>query len=252
MTPKFESLSVQQVATLCGVNRNTVGYWCRSGKIHSRRVGKKYVIPAEDLRLFLESAGRPVPEELYRENPMARAFKTVSACWEYYEGTHHGRECKKCGILHNRLIYCFIGRRLDNFNCPQNCYKCEYFAKTYLPRIQIVHQIVTPAFVYKEFYFLGANSSGARLCGFDAGEILGMGVEELVHRDSLESLLHEFRTIGLKPLEPSGPFTIYLKSRNQEKVGVKALLYPLHEPENAWLVLANSGKKRTTDPKGVP
>ncbi len=252
MSPKPESLSVQQVASLCGVNRNTVGYWCRSGKIHTQREGNKYVIPVKDLTLFLESTGRRVPQELYQENPMERVFKTVMACWEYNEGTPHGNECKDCRIFHNRLSNCFIMRGLSASKCPQDCNKCEYFHKTHLPRIQMVHQIAAPAFVYGDFHFLGGNSAGAELCGIHVEEIIGMGVEELVHRDSLASLLHEFRKMGLKGHEPSGPFPIYLKNRNQERIEVEALFYPLHEPEGAWLVLASKRERKEESPAGIP
>jgi len=45
MTPPQQTLSVSQAAALCGVNRNTIGAWIRSGKIRAARIGRNYAIP---------------------------------------------------------------------------------------------------------------------------------------------------------------------------------------------------------------
>jgi excisionase family DNA binding protein len=243
MDPILKTLSVREVATLCGVNRNTVGYWCRSGKFHAHRVGKKYLIPIKDLRLFLESSGRAVPEGLHLENPLARIFKTIEPCWDYFQETPHGNGCKDCRIFQKRLGVCFINRGFRIPNCSGDCYECTYFRDIYLPRIQMVHQIAIPAFIYKDFHFWGGNEGGAELCGLEVDEILGMGVEKLIHRDSLGFMLHEFRMLGLNKLESFNTFTIYFKNRNRDKIEVKAIFSPLHDPEGAWLVLANRKKK---------
>lgn len=246
MNPILKTLSVREVATLCGVNRNTVGYWCRSGKIQAHRVGKKYLIPIKDLRLFLESTGRDVPEGLYLENPSARIFKTIAPCWEYFQETPHGEKCQDCRIYKKRLDVCFISRSFRISNCSEGCYECNYFRDIYLPRIQMVHQIAIPAFIYKDFHFWGGNKGGAELCGLEVDEILGMGMEKLIHRDSLEFLLHEFRMLDLNELESSSTFPIYLKNGNREKIRVEAIFSPLNDPEEAWLVLANRKEKKLT------
>ena len=110
----------------------------------------------------------------------------------------------------------------------------------------MVHQIAIPAFIYKDFHFWGGNKDGAALCGLEVAEILGMGVEELIHRDSLEFILHEFRMLDLNELESSSTFPIYFKNQNQHKIRVEAIFSPLHDPEGAWLVLANRKKKKLT------
>lgn len=237
MNPILKTLSVREVATLCGVNRNTVGYWCRSGKIHAHRVGKKYLIPTKDLRLFLELSGRDIPEGLHLENPSARIFKTIEPCWEYFHKTPHGDECKDCRIFQKGMNVCFISRGFGISNCSEGCYECDYFRDLYLPRIQMVHQIAIPAFIYMDFHFWGGNRGGAELCGLEMDEILGMGMEELIHRDSLEFLLHKSRMLDLKERPSFKTFTLYFKNQNQDKIRVEAIFSSLHEPDGAWLVL---------------
>ena len=248
MNSIHESLSVQQVAALCGVNRNTVGYWCRSGKIRARRVGNRYAIPMKDLRFYLESTGRNLPEGLYSEDPQARIFKTIQSCWDYFRETPHGNGCENCRVFQKRLTTCFIARGLWTSERPKDCYECEYFRDIYLPRIQMIHQIAIPAFIYKDFHFWGGNKRGAELCGLEDREILGKGVEELVHRDSLEFLLSEFRMQDLKDPEFSGTFPIFFKNKNQRRIKVEASFCPLYDPERTWLVLANRKEERDHKP----
>ena len=244
MNPINETLSVQRAATLCGVNRNTVGYWCRSGKINALRVGNRYAIPIKDLRFYLESTGRNVPEALYSKNPQTRVFKTIQPCWHYFLKTPHGNRCENCHILKKCLTTCFIVRELGASECPKDCYRCEYFREIYLPRIQMIHRIATPAFIYKDFYFWGGNKAGAELCGLEEREFLGIGVENLVHPDSLAFFLYQFKLQKLNDPESTESLSIDFIKKNRGKIKVEASFYPLYDPEHARLVLANRNKGR--------
>jgi excisionase family DNA binding protein len=58
------TITVNQAASYCDVNRTTVGYWNRSGKLAANRIGKKYAIPVEGLCFYLQSTGQNIPEAL--------------------------------------------------------------------------------------------------------------------------------------------------------------------------------------------
>jgi excisionase family DNA binding protein len=63
--PKPTFLSVPEAAGLCGVTRNTLFNWVRSGKLKAYQTpGKTNLIRPSDLVRFMESSGMFVPGEL--------------------------------------------------------------------------------------------------------------------------------------------------------------------------------------------
>lgn len=48
--------STDEAGELLGVTRNTLGYYIRAGFLRAAKVGKCYIITAEDLRDFVERA----------------------------------------------------------------------------------------------------------------------------------------------------------------------------------------------------
>ena len=57
-------LSVLDIAGICGVSRSAVSYWIAKKGLPARRLGKKDMVMVDDLVLFLQSDGRPVPQIL--------------------------------------------------------------------------------------------------------------------------------------------------------------------------------------------
>ena len=83
-------LIVAQVATLCEVNRNTVGLWIRSRKLHAERKGRNYSIPFSGLIFFLKSTGRETPVQLVEGAGLAPHFRTIQKCWDYFQSLKNG------------------------------------------------------------------------------------------------------------------------------------------------------------------
>lgn len=237
------TLSVRQVSHFCGVNRNTVGYWCRSKKIRAHRIGRKYAIPIDDLRVFLKASGRNIPEKLVSQNPQKQVFKTIQPCWQYFQDKSLLNKCKACSVFKNQLPVCFSAKKRTSPGDCNACYTCEYFIETYLPRIGWIHHIGTPAFIYGDLHFWNGNSAGASLCGVQEEDMLGLGVEEIVHADSLEFLISEFRSRALRSKPDSVEATLFFKDGNSGKLKVEVSLHPLDDPRECWLFLATHERK---------
>ena len=189
MATPNNTLSVAQTAALCGVGRSTVGYWIRSKRLGAERTGKNYSIPLEELLFFLKSTGRSIPDDLYDGDIGGPYFRAVQNCWQYCKDSPHGLNCKDCTVFVNQLEVCFIARAACTLNCPLLCYKCRYYTEIYLPRIQFVHQIDLPAAVYKGFEVWGGNRGWAELCEVEEKDLPGIGIERIVHPDSIEKVI---------------------------------------------------------------
>jgi len=79
MSPDEKELTVTEASNLCGVGRSTISYWIRKKKIHAKRHGKKYLIPAKELLLLLQSRGKDLPHELKPEDIHEPIFKKCAA-----------------------------------------------------------------------------------------------------------------------------------------------------------------------------
>ena len=178
-------LSVSQVASLCGVGHSTVGYWIRSNKLKAFRVGKQYSIPVEELVLYLKSKGQEIPYELvgmYAPNPDIMDFTN---CWQYFRGSAHGHDCDHCLVFKKMVetCFCFTSRANGSSQCANRCHDCTYYMETYLSKIQFIHQISSPAAITKDFYLWGGNTPWAKLCGVSEGDLPGIGIEQIFHRN---------------------------------------------------------------------
>ncbi len=240
---QIKELSVTKTADLCGVNRNTVGYWIKTKKLRAHRVGKNYSIPVEDLLFYLKSSGQNIPDELSDGSNLDFHFKTIQRCWQYFQGEPHGNTCHNCIVFKNNLEICFPGKRMDSLECSNQCHECHYYLETYLPRIQFIHQISIPAAVYQDFYIWGGNSFWAALCGVQEKNLLGIGIEEIFHPDSLETLISNLKKRELEVSSVPRSYKIFLKNNEHRKLQVDFSVYPLKEPSNAFLVLAEQEEK---------
>jgi excisionase family DNA binding protein len=232
-----EALTTAQVADLCGVDRTTVGYWVRTGKIQARRAGKSYQIQVSDLRLFLESSGLSIPEELGRQNHQRLDFPTVQPCWDYFTATHEQGRCETCVVYMNKVEPCFTCREIGAGCCAVNCASCEYYRKFYHSRIRFVHQIQSPAAVYKGLYIWGGNDAYESLLGFAMGQSIGAGIERVVHGDNMEMIISfaKRRALG----DPCIPkyYQAEVKTKDKGKIAVQVLVTSLNEPAGTFLAI---------------
>ncbi len=231
-------VSVSQAAALCGVGRTTVGYWVRSRKLYARRVGRSFAIPVQDLLHFLVNEGHPIPPQLANGRGSRPAFGTFRPCWEYWEGEAHGRRCAHCIVRERRIADCFSLHPGGNAACPEGCRDCRYFDAMIAARMQFIHQIATPAAVFKGLTLWGGNAAWAELCGRPAERLTGIGLETILHPRALAVLVGLLKkaeaglTLGPVP----EPLTILTPQGGERPVA--AALYPLSEPEDAFLWLA--------------
>lgn len=233
----MEALTTNQVAVMCGVDRTTVGYWVRTGKIQAIRSGKHYQIPVNDLRLFLESSGQTVPEALSLQSNQCLDFPTIQPCWEFFKASQIEGRCAACAAFKNALEPCFTRRRIGSGCCEVKCMDCEYYRKYYLPRMKFVHQIDMPALISKGLYVWGANYPFESMRGFEMGQSIGAGVESIVHRDSMEMVISfaKRRTLGDRCLPTH--YSADVRTKENGKIAVQVSVAPLNEPIGTFLAI---------------
>lgn len=239
MTGIKKTLSVSQAATLCGVGRTTVGYWIRSKKLHAHRVGRNYSIPVEDFLFFLKNSDQKIPPELLGENSNGLIFKSFQNCWQHWHGSEHGHKCHNCIAFKNQLQACFTVKDSGLLGCS-DCLSCRYYMETFFPKIQFVHQIGMPAAIFKDLYLWGGNSGCAQLCGVRQKDLVGMGIEKIVHASSLEKVIEKVRQMALGGPVVGDKCSIHVKNGVNGSQKIQIWVYPLNEPARTFLVLGNS------------
>jgi excisionase family DNA binding protein len=231
-----KTLSVSKAAALCGVGRTTVGYWIRTKKLYARRVGRNYTIPVEDLLFFLESSGQQIPVELSHQKAKKPIFRSFQNCWQHWDGSDHARNCGDCIAFENQLQACFSARDSGHLRCSE-CYQCSYYLETIYPRIQFVHQINMPAAVIKNFHLWGGNAHCAELCEVQPRDLVGMGIEKIVHASSLARIIRAIRKMMLGNLVSEKNCRISIHNSREDQQKIQVSIYPLREPKNVFLVL---------------
>ncbi len=233
-----KTLSVTQAAHLCAVGRTTVGYWIRSKKLAANRRGKKYEIPVQNLLYFLKANGQNIPAELEKADLNAPVFRTFQNCWCYYQDHLHGSNCHQCIVYRNQLDVCFSARNDAKLNCAVGCENCRYYQDAYYPRVQFIHQLDVPAAIIKELYFWAGNTQMADLCEIGAKQLVGLGIEKIIHPRSLEQVIScvKRQALGERGM-PSG-CRIYIKNHQSQGVKIKCAILGLKEPQGAYLITA--------------
>ena len=239
MSIPLKTLSVSQAASLCGVGRTTVGYWIRSKKLQANRVGRNYSIPVQDLLYFLKSGGQNIPAELQGDNLKGPIFKSFQHCWEYWQGLDPLYNCEDCLAFKRQLEVCFTAKNSRESRCSKECEMCQYYVEIFLPRIHFVNQIDMPAAVVKDLFFWCGNTKWAQLCEVDKKDLVGMGIQRVVHQSSLESVISRAKARSLGDVEVPEKCSLNIKNRQSGKLAIDVGVYPLTEPEGAFLVLVD-------------
>jgi len=234
-----KTLSVPETATLCGVTRSTINNWINDKKLNATRSGRNYSVPAKEVLFFLRSTGRDIPPELQSDDLKGPLFKTFQNCWDYPKDSDHIERCKGCVVLDKKLDVCFTAKGSSKLGCPVECYECRYYQEIYLPRIQFIHQLDFPAAVCNGLFFWGANSRWAAINRISRKTFPGIGMEGLIHPDSLEGIISAIRRMELGESLPM-TFNILLKSDTKGKQAVSISFIPLNEPPGTFLFLAKA------------
>ena len=117
------------------------------------------------------------------------------------------------------------------------CYQCPYYLETIFPRIQFIHQISIPAAVFKDFHFWGGNAHCAELCEVHPKDLVGMGIEKIVHASSLAKIIEAIRKMMLVNLAFEKNCRIWVHNGHNDRREIQVSVYPLQEPESVFLVL---------------
>ena len=232
-------LSVSQVASLCGVGHSTVGYWVRQNKLHAHRVGKQYMVPAEALVLYLNSKGQEIPDALAGVDTQHPDNKAFPNCWQYFRGAADRHDCNHCLVFKNRVDICFTGKEAGSPPCPTDCPNCKYYMETYLPKVQFIQRISSPAVISKGFYIWGGNRLFAKLCGVDEMDLPGMGIEQIFHPDSLEMIIVGIKKRSLRDSSVTKSYSVFFKNHEKGKIAAQISFYGLDDPPEGVLIIAN-------------
>ena len=246
----MKRLTVSQAAALCGVNRNTIGAWIRSGKIQADKVGRNYSIPVEELVYFLQSTGQQIPAELGGDQLVGPSFRSMRHCWLYFQDKLNQRTCQQCTVFQNRLEVCFTGKDSNALVRNGQCHQCGYYREVFYPRIQFIQQLDFAAAVYKDLYLWGGNRKWAELTERPVDELVGLGIEEICHPASLGEFISNDKKRSLG--NPKAPRfeDLYIRSETGGRIAVRIAVYPLSQPSGTWLMLAEARSHRP--PAGGP
>lgn len=242
MTIHEKMLSISQIASLCGVGHGTVGYWVRTKKLRAHRVGNQYSISTEALIHYLKSKGREIPNALVKSDRRLPPVSPFLNCWQYFSDTCDRHACDACPIFENRIEVCLTGKETGSLKCPTDCFDCRYYKETYLPKIQFIHQLSSPAAISRGFYLWGGNNPWAKLCGVEEKHLPGMGIEKVIHPDSLENIISVMKKWSLGYLSPPISFQALFKRNGNEKQAVQISVYGLDDPLKTVLLLTNRQK----------
>jgi PAS domain S-box-containing protein len=246
---QLPNLSVMDIAEICGVARSTVSYWIARKSLQACRSGKKHLVTVDDLIFFLKSESQPIPQILLEQvgGIYSQPFKLLKPCWEFWADHSHGKKCQHCVVFTHQARECFSAKSNQNLQCPIRCPECQYFAEYYGPRVAFIHQIDKPAVIYKNLCLWSGNRAWAELCGVSVGELIGAGIEEFVHPDSLRTVIsYDKRRVQGDPTVPDR-YQVALSPKSGGKIEVYLTISPLTRPANTWLAVAEDSSFKTND-----
>jgi excisionase family DNA binding protein len=236
MVTKEKTISVPEAAKLIGMTRTTVNHWISTKQLHAKRSGRNYSVPVRELLYFLKSTGRKIPPELESED-MGPVFKAHQNCWDYLKKSDHGNGCNDCVVYDNQMETCFTAKNSSRLHCPTKCNECAYYQDIYLPKIQFIHQIDSPAAVCKGLFFWGVNSGWSKISQVPQKDFPGTGIEHVIDQESLETIISDIKKIELRESVQSEN-CVYLKTELEGKLKVIVSFFPLNEPPGTFLMLA--------------
>jgi len=235
-----QHLSVMEIAKTCGVARSTVSYWISKKSLPARRSGKKHLVSVDDLVLFLRSERQTVPRALLEQvgGVYSQPVRPFKRCWEYWARDSHADGCQHCTVFELQINECFTAGHNPNRQCPISCHECRYFSEYYELPVAFIHQIGKPAAIYKDLCLWTGNRAWGQLCGLEAEELIGVGIEEFVHPESLKTFISYSKgRVQGNPEIPEKYLAVF-RSGNGGKIRVYLTITPLVKPVGACLAIA--------------
>lgn len=242
MRQKSQMLSVMNIADLCGVARSTASYWICSKSLPAQRSGKKYLVSVENLVIFLESIGRPIPKVLLKNivGDYSLPVKPFLNCWNYWQKDSHSEKCERCLVFKYKIDVCFTAKYDSGQRCSIDCSECQYFFDHFIPYTSFIHQMTIPAAILKDLYIWSGNNVWADLCGVDIKKLIGIGVEEIIHPESIKIIINYFKRIQQGDTSCVLKSPVYFEKQNGKKIRSFLSIVPLREPAGTCLATAEN------------
>ncbi len=245
MIKKYQKLSVIDIAAICGVGRSTVSYWIAKKSLPATRHGNKDFVLIDDLIIFLRNQGHAIPQILFEQvgGVYHQPIKPFKSCWEYWADETHGKECQNCIIFSNGIQECFTVGSINKCKCDNECHQCRYFGEYYGLRVAFIHQIKKPAAVFKDLYIWSGNQAWAQLCGAEINRLIGAGIEEFIHPDSLKKVInYNRRRVQGDPTVPARS-KVSLMNKDNQRIDVDISVTPLINPGKTWLGIVENNNR---------
>jgi len=77
-----------------------------------------------------------------------------------------------------------------------------------------------------------------KMSGIQKNDLVGMGVENIIHQESLETVIQLSKKRALMDPDADMLNTVFLKTKHHQKLGVKFSLFPLSDPKDSFLAVA--------------
>ena len=240
MYPETQMLSVLNISEICAVARSTASYWITQKGLTAQRSGNKFLVSIEDLILFLESIGRPVPQTLVEGlgGVYSHPFKSYQNCWNYWQKWPHGENCENCEVLKYQISECFTLKN-QREKCSVSCSSCQYYYEHYTQYTSFIHQMTMPAAVLKNMYIWSGNQAWAELCGSDIEGLIGMGIEEIIHPESIKIVINFNKKIQMGDNTGFLRSDVFFENRDGKKIKVNMAMASLKQPDGAYFAVVD-------------
>lgn len=240
MYPETQMLSVLNISEICDVARSTASYWITQKGLRAQRYGNKFLVAVEDLILFLESIGRPVPQVLVEGlgGVFSHPFKSHQNCWDYWQKGEHGENCESCEVFKFQISECFT-LRTHRKKCPVSCSTCQFYYEYFTQYTSFIHQMSLPAAFLKDMYIWSGNRAWGDLCGVDIDSLIGMGIEEIIHPESIKIIINFNKKIKQSDNAGFLKSQVFFEDPDGKKINVNLAMVSLKQPEGAYFAVAD-------------
>ena len=94
-----------------------------------------------------------------------------------------------------------------------------------------------PAAVLKDMYIWSGNQAWADLCGVDIDSLIGMGIEEIIHPESIKIIINFNKKIQRGDNTGFLRSDVFFENQGGEKVMVNLAMASLKQPDGAYFAV---------------
>lgn len=91
--------------------------------------------------------------------------------------------------------------------------------------------------VLKNFSIWAGNRQFSTLCDLSFEKLVGVGIERMVHPDTLAEVIAGLKQLALGRANFSNPCRVAILNAQQVKMNVEIMVLPLNDPPATWLAL---------------